>query len=880
MEESGPQAARSRRLLAHGATGFAGGGARHTTTTTTGVNDDVQQRAPVAVAPLIPPAVAHPVAPHEMPAVAATALTRELEVQVLRLTEEKEFLARYVQRLLNQLRQLLHKHGELDRLNALTEPPDGSGGGGGNEEDAAMAPWLTSSDFMNPLFQAYDVKIQEMEALVNENRAALNRIAARAESLAKENSALRQELEAAAEKAMLRQQHERTETSILNDEMLLSHETGDYVIDITERIDVLMAENNMLMEQVSLQDEELTSLRTDVADRDQQLVVMGQNFNHATIALQELRDSCEIIRNEKNHCENQVQRYAAMVAQLESHKEVMLEQQEALRAEHIKLEGQLADYEVMVNTVKKNADRKDESFSVRYQNVCHRLRELNSAIEAKERHIDEIEESNRSMKVELDAVRSDCEGMLAVMNSMEKQLSQYCSREDAVSEVRLRYPFVCTIQPNTHYLQLENDCKTKAEEVLLEKEQLSTREAQARREIARLLEKLRVETESHLRNKDEEVDSISRRYRTELSNREHEIKSLHSEVAQLRTKVDIVTRNQKDAEKQFEDACRRAQEASDLFEKKLRQIAERAAVAEESRDMANHSEIEYENNLRAKEDELIKLRTEYRDRCQELNERIGQLEREVDMRRTEAREAKEDAEEKMRKIQLLTDQLTKVKADFGLKISHEMETIHQQNRDLKDQLAHAEYKLGQARKEGASALEAYRMERERAEVRLIAEIESLKARMAALRDEKNRYERSTQEAEAKLSNQQIQMQQQARDLTDVKDLLAEREQASDESDRKVTELSSQLAAAISKHQQFYRQERELRAAVERLTLEKTRLERDATMCRKKLDQYRAEDYVLPSRRPTTVRHSALLEGGPTDSKDFHHDDQGDHFDDP
>lgn len=191
----------------------------------------------------------------------------------------------------------------------------------------------------------------------------------------------------------------------------------------------------MLMEQVSLQDDELCAMRKELTDRDQQLQVMGQNFNQATLALQELRDSCESIRDEKARCEQQLQQYAATMAHLESHKEALTQQSELLQSERKNLESQMIEYESLLNTVKKNTERKDETFSNRYQSVCARLRELNNVVEHKERAIDELEDKNRALQIDLESARQDCEGMLSVLNNMEKQLTLYCNREDSVAEV-------------------------------------------------------------------------------------------------------------------------------------------------------------------------------------------------------------------------------------------------------------------------------------------------------------------------------------------------------------------------------------------------------------------------------------------------------------
>ncbi|KAL4115910.1 hypothetical protein PRIC2_012915 [Phytophthora ramorum] len=635
--------------------------------------------------------------------------------------------------------------------------------------------------------------MQELETALGDNRKAMERVAARAEGLAKENTALRQELEVAGEKMVLRMQSEPKEMHAMNDDLLNMQGDGEYLQEINERIDVLMAENNMLMEQVSLQDDEIGAMKKELTDRDQQLQVMGQNFNEATLALQELRDACSQVREEKNHCERQLQRYAASIAKLESAKESLVEQTDEVRKERGDLENQLAEYEEVLEKMKRNGEHKDEAFSTRYQNVCVRLRELTNALEEKDKAVSELQERNSGLQSELEAVRQDCEGMLNVLNSMEKQLTQYCTREDAVAE-------------------LESDCKTKVEEAILEKEELAAREMQSRREIARLLERLRQQAAEHVKSQEENLTAVVRKHESDMNSREQEIRSLNAELIDVRSKVEVTVRNQKEADKKLGDAIRRSKDASIAFEKKLQHLSERAATAEEARDM-------------------------------ELNERISLLERELEMRRTEAREAKDESEEQHRKVQLLNDQLNKVKADCANRFTNEFEVLHQQNRDLKAQAAELEYKLSQAKKEATSALDSSHSERERSEVRLIAEVESLRGRIQSLKEERKRADKSRQETDARSSVLSLQIQQLSRDLSDAKELLLEQEHACDDSDRKVSELSAQLTVALSKQQQFYRQERELRTALERMTLERSRMEREATMARKKVEEYRSSSYA-------------------------------------
>ncbi|CEG36795.1 uncharacterized protein PHALS_04054 [Plasmopara halstedii] len=773
-DDGGPQAERSRRLQAQGRL-------------------QIQDQSQPQV---------HPLA-HVKSATGPSPCVSGCCLESARLTDERDFLRSYSERLLVQLRGILQRHGESDRIRNLAEVTESN-----NEPHERLAPWLTASDYMNPLLQAYDLKIQELKTALLDSKKALDRVTTRAEEYVKENTKLKEELGGAGEKMLLRMQNYPKGMQL--DEMMQVQENGDFLQEMNERIDVLMAENNMLMEQVSLQDNELGAMKTELTDKDQQLQSIGQNLNEATQALLEVRDACTHIREEKLHCERQLQRYAASVAQLESAKETLTTKIDTARRERSELESKLEECTDLIEKMKRGSECKDEAFSTRYQNVCVRLRELTDALDTKDKAIDELKERNSDLQSELDAVRQDCEGILNVLNSMEKQLTQYSAREEAVAE-------------------LEVKCKTKAEEAILEKEEVAARELQSRREIARLLERLRQQAADYVKLKDESLSTLARKHETVMSSREQEIKTLNAELVALRLKIEVAVRSQKDLDRKLADSVRLSKDAGISFENKLRHLSERVATAEEARDTLSQMEVEYLERIRAKDDALSKLRAETRERGQELSERVASLERELQMRRLEAREAKDESEEQHRKVQLLNDQLNKVKADCANRFSSEFEILHQQNQDLKAQTAELEYKLSLAKKEAASVVSNTRSERERSEVRLVAEIESLKERLQSLKEERKRADKCQQETDSRCSVLSLQVQQLSRELDDAKDLLIEQEQACEYSDRKVSELSAQLTAALSKQQQCYRQERDLRTALERMTLERARMEREITL---------------------------------------------------
>lgn len=212
-----------------------------------------------------------------------------------------------------------------------------------------------------------------------------------------------------------------------------------------------------------------------------------------------------------------------------------------------------------------------------------------------------------------------------------------------------------------------------------------------------------------------------------------------------------------------------------------------------------------------------------------MQEKVSSLESELSIRRNEVRELKEQAEEAQRRIHHLHDELAKVKSECAQRITTELDTLHQEIRNLKAQVNESEYKSSQAKKESEFVVDTMRHERERVEVRYLAEVETLKARISTLKEERTRVEKARLEAESKCSVLTMQIQQLSRDLTEANELLSAREHACDDSDRKVAELSDQLASILSKQQQMFRQERDMRTTLERVALERNRMEREATV---------------------------------------------------
>ena len=153
--------------------------------------------------------------------------------------------------------------------------------------------------------------------------------------------------------------------------------------------------------------------------------------------------------------------------------------------------------------------------------------DLRSSLRNTESQLDETKESLRALQVEYETARADAEGMLKVMNGMEKQLSEYAEREDQVAA-------------------LSKESKERVEAALLERDQAVAREVQSRQEIARLLEKRKNLALEMSEAEEKASEAMRSKMLAKLKQRDQEVTDLSKKCVELQTSLDRF-RREKDA---------------------------------------------------------------------------------------------------------------------------------------------------------------------------------------------------------------------------------------------------------------------------------------------------------------------------------------------
>ena len=135
--------------------------------------------------------------------------------------------------------------------------------------DDELPPWTAAPEIMTPLFIAYDSRIKELEEILSQQAAELEAFRDKMESIAAENEEMRQ-----AQLDRLRQVQAGGDSlgpmGPLNAELLA---------EMNERVEILMEENALMVEQKSKLSSTLDELQDELGKRTQEMTAMAQQLS-------------------------------------------------------------------------------------------------------------------------------------------------------------------------------------------------------------------------------------------------------------------------------------------------------------------------------------------------------------------------------------------------------------------------------------------------------------------------------------------------------------------------------------------------------------------------------------------------------------------------
>lgn len=511
-------------------------------------------------------------------------------------------------------------------------------------------------------------------------------------------------------------------------------------------------EADELVERLGLQARELDVLREEVATRAQSEVELRSALQRQEEALGQAQEAVrsldaqvqELVRQEGQRAAERDAAEAQVRAQV-SRAESLLRESEKLAAELRRGREDAAgarqdadDFRAALEELQSKATEEMERMAGRLRLASDRARELRAQLDVQERENEAAREERRALQEALGTAKKDCMGMLQVVQGRERQLAELEAREARAAAV-------------------ERDATEKMEAAVLERDAAQAREQQARREIARLVEKARSAAAEALRRGDDSLSATRERLSAAVAERDAEIEQLRTELVTLRAAAERAQKDRSSAELELQ-ALRQAAEHT------MAQLNDRHRLEGEARREAETHQLDEARRRAAADTALRALESELDAERARLGGRVKVLEATV---------------ERLRAAHATADADARRAGDRATEATEALDALRARSRDEIDQLR--------------SDVAVARSQREK-------EKQTYEERVAGLQERVHRAEERAEEATSTLQRVELRIRDEVK--TTLAHYEATTRQLKEENTRlqmRVQQLSTQLSSLVAEH---------------------------------------------------------------------------------
>ena len=436
------------------------------------------------------------------------------------------------------------------------------------EQDATavgLAPWVADPLAMSPLLIAYDERLNELQSSNTVLTEQVGKLKKSNDDVQAENGSLRADLKHYVERML---SYTEGSNSGLGGASNTSMAHGEQMNELAEMNDVLNQTNTIMSEQISMLESHLNTTKKELLDTKTTLeteVKSGQETNAALTQLSVMNRSLQMERDETVR---RLQSCTSDLSRMQSSRDELAEIIRTHQNGNKLNKAQVEELKNALSEVAKAASEDQESLEARLHQLSELSREMKATLIAKESELDVANEDLRTLRAEHATTRTDAEGMLKVMTTLESQLSEYAGREEST-------------------MSIAREAKEKVEQAMLERDQAVAREAQGRREIARLLEQRRGQAAAAMGHEEQSLQETRGRLELQLKSRDDSITKLGSRCAELQAKMERSARDQRTATverealmKDVETERTRLRDTIDEFGAKTKESVERRDRAE------------------------------------------------------------------------------------------------------------------------------------------------------------------------------------------------------------------------------------------------------------------------------------------------------------
>lgn len=514
--------------------------------------------------------------------------------------------------------------------------------------DDELPPWMANPEIMTPLFVNYDTRIRELEEIVSQQMTQLEAFREKTENVVAENEELRH-----VHLERLRSAQGGSDSlgpmAGLNTELLA---------EMNERVEILMEENGLLVEQKAKLSATLEELQDELGKRTYELSGMAQQLSMTDGQLKNVMGLLSQAERDREEAAGQTVGYSEELGNARSNVDKLREQLSMMQKKYMDAESGQKEAKRQLATAVNQAEENNILNMRRTKTAEDRVRDLHGLLLQKTQELDSALEVGRKLRREYQSTRQDAEGMLQVMGGLERQVADYHEREDEVE-------------------RLSRESKERVEDALSERDQAFAREQLLQKEVERLTDERRQGSIRRQEDIDAALEVIRQRAHTQKKSAEDDLKALAVRNGELMVEAEKAIREAKSYREQLERMHRIREDERKGVDQHVHDLEEKVTKTTSS--------YEEEKSRREEVHELNK----------DLRSIIDKLRLQMDAVRSQVHGA-----EKAREAELLSARATV--RDTQRQLVEKTRTLARKNKELDDlkgafesQLAVAERKFGE-----------------------------------------------------------------------------------------------------------------------------------------------------------------------------------------
>jgi len=186
--------------------------------------------------------------------------------------------------------------------------------------------------------------------------------------------------------------------------------------DLAERLDLLTEENSLISEQNAILTKELTKAHGDIYQREENIIQLTRGLEDAAGSMKSMETEIERLARERKEAEEEIVDKNSRIGEMEE----SVKGGRAAVKEATSVKNQLL---VQLSDMREEREQREtecDELSGKVSTSLSRINDISARLGVKTMEADALGEKLRRTTAELTTTRNDAEGMMTVLNGMEK----------------------------------------------------------------------------------------------------------------------------------------------------------------------------------------------------------------------------------------------------------------------------------------------------------------------------------------------------------------------------------------------------------------------------------------------------------------------------